>query len=57
MTKPLFVSCLAATGIPKLKIMLIEDSVFLKTQVNVTMIKEDLFRSRADQQNQLKNNT
>lgn len=30
-TKPLFISCLAATGIPKLKIMLTEESIFLKT--------------------------
>ncbi|CDW76407.1 pyrroline-5-carboxylate reductase [Stylonychia lemnae] len=48
MTKPLFVSCLAATGIPKLKIMVTEDTVFLKTQINVAMVKEDLFRSRGD---------
>eukprot|EP00347_Sterkiella_histriomuscorum_P012858 403366953 len=55
-TKPLFISCLAATGTPKLKIMLTDEAVFLKTQINVTMVKEDLFRSRTDQ-NQLKNNT
>jgi pyrroline-5-carboxylate reductase len=56
LTRPLFVSCLAATGIPKLKIMLTEDSVFLKTQVNVVMIKDDLFKSRNDQMH-MKNNT
>jgi pyrroline-5-carboxylate reductase len=34
-TKPLFISTLAATGIPKLKIMLTEESIFLRTIVNV----------------------
>ena len=55
-TKPLFVSCLSATGLPKLKIMLTDESVFLKTQINVAMVKDDLFRSR-EVRSPLKNNT
>jgi pyrroline-5-carboxylate reductase len=47
-TKPLFVSTLAATGVPKLKIMLTEESNFLRTIVNVGGVKEDLFKSRED---------
>jgi pyrroline-5-carboxylate reductase len=43
---PLFVSCLAATSIPKLRQMLCENSAWIKTQVNVPKIKSDLFKSR-----------
>jgi pyrroline-5-carboxylate reductase len=43
--RPLFVSCLSATTVPKLRQMLCEESVFLRTLVNVPKIKADLFRS------------
>lgn len=56
--KPLFISCLSATGLPKLKIMLNEDSVWLRTNVNVQMVREELFRSREEgQAKMMKNNT
>lgn len=43
--KPLFISTLAATGIPKLKIMSTHDTVFLRTSVNVHWIKEEIFKT------------
>lgn len=41
-------STLAATGLPKLKLMLTQDATFVKTQLNVAMIREELFRNRSD---------
>ena len=44
-SKPLFVSTMAATRMPKLKLMLNEDSVFLRTQIEVTTVREYLIRT------------
>jgi hypothetical protein len=41
-SRPLFISCLAATGFPKLKLMLTPDANFLKTPINVNTIREYL---------------
>jgi hypothetical protein len=38
---------LAATGVPKLKIMLTEESVFLRTLVNVNIVKDELFKNKS----------
>ena len=46
--KPLFVSTLAATGVPKLKIMLTEESSFLRTLINVAQVREDLFKNQSE---------
>jgi len=45
--KPLIVSTLAATGVPKLKLLLTEDSIFLKTNVIIPAIREELFNSES----------
>lgn len=42
LSKPLFVSTLAATGFNKLKLMLNEDCIFLKTKVNVANVRDYL---------------
>ena len=44
-SKPLFVSTMAATRMPKLKLMLNEDSVFLRTQIEVSTVREYLART------------
>ena len=38
LSQPLIMSCLAATSIPKLKIMLIPDACFIRTRLNVGVI-------------------
>ena len=45
MSKPLFVSTLAATGFNKLKLMLNEDCIFLKTRVNVATVRDYLIQT------------
>ncbi len=42
LSKPLFVSTMAATGLPKLKLMLNNESVFMRTKINVYTVKEYL---------------
>lgn len=44
-SKPIFVSTLAVTGYPKLKLMLTQDSVFLRTQINVGLIRDYLIKT------------
>lgn len=41
-SRPLFISCLAATGFPKLKLMLSPDTNFLRTPIAVNTIREYL---------------
>lgn len=41
-SKPLFVSCIAATGMKKLQLMLSEDSIFLRTKIDVNMVRNYL---------------
>ena len=41
-SKPLFVSCLAATGMKKLALMLSTDSIFLRTKIDVNMVRNYL---------------
>lgn len=43
--KPIFVSTLAATGYPKLKLMLTQDSIFIRTQINVALVREYLIKT------------
>ena len=43
--KPIFVSTLAVTGYPKLKLMLTQDSVFIRTQINVGLVREYLVKT------------
>jgi hypothetical protein len=38
LSPPLIVSCLAAIGIPKLKLMLTPDSTFVRTKINVSVV-------------------
>ena len=45
LSKPLFVSTMAATRLPKLKLMLNEDSVFMRTQIEVNTVREYLVRT------------
>jgi len=45
MSKPLFVSTMAATRMPKLKLMLNEDSVFMRTVIDVQTVREYLART------------
>ena len=44
-SKPLFVSTMAATRMPKLKLMLNEESVFMRTQIDVNTVREYLART------------
>lgn len=39
---PLVVSCLAATGIPKLKLMLMPEACFIRTRLNVQLMRRYL---------------
>ena len=48
MSKPLFVSTLAATGFNKLKLMLNNESIFLKTKVNVNTVRDYLTQTAND---------
>jgi len=48
-SKPIIVSTLAAIGIQKLKILLSEDTLFLKTNVDAKMIKEEVHKSEPTQ--------
>ena len=41
-SKPLFISTMAATKMPKLRLMLNEDSVFMRTQIEVNTVREYL---------------
>jgi len=43
-SKPLFVSCMAAIGIQKLKLLLAEEATFIRTHINVMHIKEYLIQ-------------
>ena len=45
-SKPLFVSTLAATGYNKLRLMLNEESIFLKTKVNVSTVRDYLAQTQ-----------
>jgi len=45
LSKPLFVSTMAATRMPKLKLMLNEESVFMRTQIDVQTVREYLLRT------------
>lgn len=44
---PLIVSACAAIGYQKLRLMLSDQAVFLRTSVNVPLLKEYLFRAEA----------
>ena len=44
-SKPLFISTMAATGMPKLKLMLNEDCIFMRTQIDVSLVREYLNRT------------
>ena len=46
MSKPLFVSTMAATGFNKLKLMLNQESIFLRTKVDVATVKEYLIQTQ-----------
>jgi pyrroline-5-carboxylate reductase len=39
---PLVVSCLAATGLPKLKLMLMPETCFIRTRLNVALMRRYL---------------
>jgi pyrroline-5-carboxylate reductase len=45
-SRPLFISCLAATGFNKLRLMLTKDTNFLRTPVKVSVIREYLNRTK-----------
>ena len=45
LSKPLLISTLAATGFNKLKLMLNENCIFLKTKVNVNTVREYLIQT------------
>jgi hypothetical protein len=42
LTAPVIMSCLAATGIPKLKLMLVPEAKVLRTKINVALIRKYL---------------
>lgn len=42
LSRPLIVSCLAATGIPKLKLMLTPEACFIRTRINVALMRRYL---------------
>ena len=42
LSMPLIVSCLAATGIPKLKLMLMPEACFIRTRLNVALMRRYL---------------
>ena len=44
-SKPLFVSTLAVTGYNKLKLMLSQDSVFIRTSIDVGTVREYLLKT------------
>lgn len=44
-SKPIFVSTMAATGLPKLKLMLNEDCIFMRTHIDVQTVREYLQRT------------
>jgi len=44
-SKPIFVSTVAVTGYKKLKLMLGDDSTFIRTQINVGLVREYLLRT------------
>jgi len=45
LSKPLIVSTLAATRMPKLKLMLNDESVIMRTQIDVPHVREYLSRT------------
>jgi len=45
---PLFASCLSATSVPKLKQLLTDNSVFMRTLIDVPQVKEALFRTKQE---------
>jgi hypothetical protein len=45
---PLIVSVLAATSVPKLRQMLCEQSVFLRSKVSVPAVKDELFKNKQE---------
>lgn len=44
-SKPIFVSTVAVTGYKKLKLMLTEDTTFIRTNINVGLVREYLLRT------------
>jgi len=48
LSKPLFVSTLAATRMPKLKLMLNDESVFMRTKIDVQTVREYLAKTGND---------
>ena len=42
LSRPLIVSCLAATGVPKLKLMLTPEACFIRTRLNVALMRRYL---------------
>ena len=42
LSRPLIVSCLAATGLPKLKLMLTAEACFVRTRINVALMRRYL---------------
>lgn len=44
-SKPIFVSTLAATGMNKLRLMLSEDAILLRTQIHVPTIRNYLLKT------------
>jgi hypothetical protein len=47
LNKPIIVSTLAAVGIPKLKLLCTENTIFLRTNVNVPAVKEEITRTQS----------
>jgi pyrroline-5-carboxylate reductase len=45
--KPIVVSTLAATGIPKLKLLAVPECLFVRTSVNVPLIRQDLEKEQS----------
>ena len=45
LSKPLLVSTMAATRMPKLKLMLNEESIFMRTRIDVNTVREYLVKT------------
>lgn len=56
LNKPVFISTLAAVGVNKLKMLLTQETLFIRTQVNVMLLKDELIKER-DTTRQLRVNT
>ena len=48
LSQPLIVSCLAATGVPKLKLMLMPEACFIITRLNVALMRRYLQATNND---------